>query len=68
MLTNVPVDTILDDLERYGHTEWAERLRKNLELALDTLDTHWQSYVREEIEWMKYKQECGVPDFMGHPW
>ncbi len=64
MLTNVPVDTILDDLERYGHTEWAERLRKNLELALDTLDTHWQSYVREEIEWMNYKQERGVYDYL----
>ena len=43
MLANVTVDQILDDLEYYGHTEWAERLRKNLELACDTLNMHWQS-------------------------
>jgi len=60
-MTEASVDEILGALEHYGHTEWAERLRKNLELALDTLDTHWQSYVREEIEWMKYKQKCGAP-------
>ena len=63
MLANVTVDQILDDLEYYGHTEWAERLRKNLELACDTLDMHWQSDMQKQIDWMKYKEKHGITNW-----
>ena len=63
MLANVTVDQILDDLEYYGHTEWAERLRKNLELACDTLDMHWQSDMQKQVDWMLYKEKHGITNW-----
>lgn len=49
MLTLASVGKILGALEHYGHIEWSKRFRRNLELALDTLDEHEIAYMDREV-------------------